>query len=48
VAYLNLLYRRKAGAARDEGSRAEWITMAEELIGRVKKLKEQRAQNPRR
>jgi tetratricopeptide (TPR) repeat protein len=43
MAYLNLLYRRKADVATDEEERAELLKTADDLIDKVKEIKEARA-----
>lgn len=43
MAYLNLLYRRKADIVADEMEREKFIQMADDLIDKVKEIKEARA-----
>jgi tetratricopeptide (TPR) repeat protein len=42
MAYLNLLYRRKADIAADEVEREKFIQMADDLVDKVKEIKEAR------
>lgn len=46
MAYLNLLYRRKADTVARESERAQLIKMADDLIDRVKEIKTRRAGFP--
>jgi tetratricopeptide (TPR) repeat protein len=46
MAYLNLLYRQKADMETDPGARDTDIRMANDLVEKVKALKQQRMQNP--
>jgi hypothetical protein len=39
VAYLNLLYRRKADVVESQTERDELIKQADDLVGRVKEIK---------
>jgi tetratricopeptide (TPR) repeat protein len=43
IAYLNLLYRRKADIAADDAEREKFIQMADDLVDKVKEIKEARA-----
>ena len=43
MAYLNLLYRRKADIAADDAEREKFIQMADDLVDKVKEIKEARA-----
>jgi hypothetical protein len=47
MAYLNLLYRRKADTVASESEREQLITMADDLIDKVKDIKQKRAEEPR-
>jgi len=47
MAYLNLVYRRKADTARSEGEREQLVKMADDLVDKVKDIKEKRAEAPR-
>jgi tetratricopeptide (TPR) repeat protein len=47
MAYLNLLYRRKADTAANESEREQLLNMADDLIDKVKEIKEKRAEAPR-
>jgi hypothetical protein len=47
MAYLNLLYRRKADTAASESAREQLLNMADDLIDKVKEIKEKRAEAPR-
>jgi tetratricopeptide (TPR) repeat protein len=44
MAYLNLLYRRKADTAADQNERDELLKMADDLVDKVKDIKQKRAQ----
>jgi hypothetical protein len=46
MAYLNLLYRRKADITADVDEREKLIHAADELIDKVKEIKEARAKQP--
>ncbi len=46
MAYLNLLYRRKADTVTSESEREELIKMADDLIDKVKEIKQSRAEAP--
>ena len=46
MAYLNLLYRRKADTAESQDERDELLKMADDLIDRVKEIKQKRAEGP--
>jgi tetratricopeptide (TPR) repeat protein len=46
MAYLNLLYRRKADTATAESEREQLMKMADDLIDKVKEIKEKRAEAP--
>lgn len=46
MAYLNLLYRRKADALADPGERSDLLLMADYLIDRVKDIKMKRTEQP--
>ena len=46
MAYLNLLYRRKADTVASETERAQLIKMADDLIDKVKDIKQKRAELP--
>lgn len=48
MAYLNLLYRRKADVTADEDEREKLIQAADDLIDKVKEIKEARAKQPGR
>jgi hypothetical protein len=39
MAYLNLLYRRKADTVADEHSRTEWTRLAGEQVDKIKETK---------
>jgi tetratricopeptide (TPR) repeat protein len=47
MAYLNLLYRRKADAVASETEREDLLKMADDLIDKVKEIKQRRAEAPR-
>jgi Tfp pilus assembly protein PilF len=47
MAYLNLLYRRKADTEASESEREQLIKMADDLIDRVKDIKQKRAEESR-
>jgi tetratricopeptide (TPR) repeat protein len=46
MAYLNLLYRRKADMAASQDERAALIKQADELVDKVKEIKQKRAEQP--
>jgi hypothetical protein len=46
MAYLNLLYRRKADTVTSESEREQLTKMADDLIDKVKEIKEKRAEPP--
>jgi hypothetical protein len=46
MAYLNLLYRRKADMAASEQERASLIKQADDLVDKVKEIKQRRAEQP--
>jgi tetratricopeptide (TPR) repeat protein len=46
MAYLNLLYRRKADTVASESEREQLIKMADDLIDKVKDIKQKRAEAP--
>jgi tetratricopeptide (TPR) repeat protein len=46
MAYLNLLYRRKADVVADEAEREKLIQAADDLVDKVKEIKEARAKAP--
>ena len=46
MAYLNLLYRRKADTVASESEREQMIEMAEDLVDKVKDIKQKRAESP--
>jgi tetratricopeptide (TPR) repeat protein len=46
MAYLNLLYRRKADTVTTESEREQLMKMADDLIDRVKEIKQKRAEAP--
>lgn len=46
MAYLNLLYRRKADTASYQNERDAFLKMADELIDKVKEIKQKRAERP--
>jgi len=46
MAYLNLLYRRKADMVESAGERASLQKQADELVDKVKEIKQKRAENP--
>ena len=48
MAYLNLLYRRKADVTADEDEREKLIQTADDLVDKVKEIKEARAKAPGR
>jgi hypothetical protein len=48
MAYLNLLYRRKADIVADEAEREKLIQVADDLVDKVKEIKEARAKAPGR
>jgi len=45
MAYLNLLYRRKADTVASQGERKQLIKMADDLIDKVKDIKQKRAES---
>lgn len=47
MAYLNLLYRRKADTVDYQDERDELLKMADDLVDKVKEIKEKRAEPPR-
>jgi hypothetical protein len=46
MAYLNLLYRRKADMATSQEERASLIKQADDLVDKVKEIKQKRADQP--
>jgi tetratricopeptide (TPR) repeat protein len=46
MAYLNLLYRRKADTVASESEREQLIKMADDLVDKVKDIKQKRAEAP--
>jgi tetratricopeptide (TPR) repeat protein len=46
MAYLNLLYRRKADAVESQDQRAELLKQADDLVDKVKDIKQKRASQP--
>jgi tetratricopeptide (TPR) repeat protein len=46
MAYLNLLYRRKADTVASESEREQLMKMADDLIDQVKEIKQKRAEQP--
>jgi tetratricopeptide (TPR) repeat protein len=48
MAYLNLLYRRKADTVENQDERAQFLKMADDLVAKVKDIKERRAEQPSR
>ncbi len=46
MAYLNLLYRRKADMVESADERASFQKQADELVDKVKEIKQKRAENP--
>ena len=46
MAYLNLLYRRKADTVESETERAELVKQADDLVDKVKDIKQKRADQP--
>ena len=46
MAYLNLLYRRKADAVDSADQRAELLKQADDLVDKVKEVKQKRASQP--
>ena len=46
MAYLNLLYRRKADMAASQEERASLIKQADDLVDKVKEIKQKRAEQP--
>ena len=47
MAYLNLLYRRKADTVASESAREQLIEMADDLVDKVKEIKQKRAEASR-
>jgi len=45
MAYLSLLYRRKADTVENPGERAQFLKMADDLIDKVKDIKQKRAEH---
>ena len=45
IAYLNLLYRRKADTVASESEREQLIKMADDLVDKVKEIKQKRAES---
>lgn len=48
MAYLNLMYRRKADTADYQGERDELLHRADDLVDKVKEIKMKRAEQPSR
>jgi translation initiation factor 2B subunit (eIF-2B alpha/beta/delta family) len=46
MAYLNLLYRRKADMVESADERASLLKQADDLVDKVKEIKQKRAENP--
>jgi tetratricopeptide (TPR) repeat protein len=46
MAYLNLMYRRKADTVASESEREQLIKMADDLVDKVKDIKQKRAEEP--
>jgi tetratricopeptide (TPR) repeat protein len=46
MAYLNLMYRRKADTVANESEREQLIKMADDLVDKVKDIKQKRAEEP--
>jgi tetratricopeptide (TPR) repeat protein len=46
MTYLNLLYRRKADMVESEAERDQYTKMADDLLDKVKEIKQKRAENP--
>jgi len=46
MAYLNLLYRRKADMVESADERASLIKQADDLVDKVKEIKQKRAEQP--
>ena len=46
MAYLNLLYRRKADMVESADERASYQKQADDLVDKVKEIKQKRAENP--
>ena len=46
MAYLNLLYRRKADMVQSADERAELLKQADDLVDKVKEIKQKRAEQP--
>jgi hypothetical protein len=47
MAYLNLLYRRRADTVNFQDERDELLKMADDLLDKVKEIKERRAESRR-
>jgi tetratricopeptide (TPR) repeat protein len=45
MAYLNLLYRRKADTVASKSDRDQWIKMADDLLDRLKEIKQKRVES---
>jgi hypothetical protein len=48
MAYLNLLYRRKADTASYQDERDGLLKLADDLVDKVKEIKKKGAEQPRR
>jgi tetratricopeptide (TPR) repeat protein len=46
MAYLNLLYRRKADVVANQSERSDLLLMADALVDRIKEIKQKRAEQP--
>jgi len=46
MAYLNLLYRRKADMVESADERASLLKQADDLVDKVKEIKQRRAEQP--
>jgi hypothetical protein len=46
MAYMNLLYRRKADTVAVQSERDELIKMAEDLVDKIKDIKQKKAESP--
>ena len=46
MAYLNLLYRRKADMVESADERASLLKQADDLVDKVKEIKQKRAEQP--
>jgi len=46
MAYLNLLYRRKADTVENQDERAQFLKMADDLVDKVKEIKQRKAGTP--